>query len=64
MYVGLGLFLLVVGGILSFAVQDRLNGVDLTMVGYICIAGGVLAIILSLLLNANSRRDDRPRDMR
>lgn len=44
---GLGVFLLAVGLILAFAVQDAINGVDLTMVGYILAAVGVLAIVLT-----------------
>ncbi|GLY28829.1 DUF6458 family protein [Kineosporia sp. NBRC 101731] len=56
MYVGGGIALLVVGGILSFGVSDRVDGLDLTAIGYILIAGGVLAIILSLVLN-NQRRN-------
>ncbi len=33
MWVGLGIFLLVVGAILSFAVRDSIDAVDLTMIG-------------------------------
>jgi Domain of unknown function (DUF6458) len=44
---GLGVFLLAVGLILAFAVQDAINGVDLTAVGYILAAVGVLAIVLT-----------------
>lgn len=50
MYIGLGIFLLVVGAILSFAVRDSLSGVDLTTVGYILMGGGALAVILSLVM--------------
>lgn len=50
MYIGLGIFLLVVGAILSFAVQESISGVDLVVVGYICMAGGALAILLSLVM--------------
>ncbi|GAA3636259.1 hypothetical protein GCM10022223_63380 [Kineosporia mesophila] len=56
MYIGGGIALLVIGGILSFGVSDRVDGLDLTAIGYILIAGGVLAIILSLVLN-NQRRN-------
>lgn len=51
MGIGSGIFLLVVGGILSFAVDDSWEAVDLTIVGYICMGAGALAIILSLVLN-------------
>ena len=50
MYLGLGIFLLVVGAILYFAVGDTsVAGIDLTTVGIILMAAGVLAIILSFL---------------
>lgn len=51
MGVGLGIFLLVVGGILSFAVRDNLTALDLTTIGYICMGAGALAIILALVMN-------------
>lgn len=49
MRMGLGIFLLVVGAILTFAVRDSISGVDLTMVGWICMAAGVLALILGVV---------------
>jgi len=52
MYIGGGIFLLVVGAILAFAISDtQVSGIDLSVIGWICIAGGVLAIVLSLMLN-------------
>lgn len=56
MYIGLGIFLLVVGAIMSFAVRDSISGVDLVMIGYICMGAGALAIILSLVLQAGRGR--------
>ncbi len=50
MYVGVGIFLLVIGAILSFAVRDKIDAVDLTMIGYILMGGGGLAILLSLVM--------------
>ncbi|MGC4109035.1 MAG: DUF6458 family protein [Nocardioides sp.] len=44
---GLGIFLLAVGLILALAVQDTINNVDLTMVGWILAAVGALAIVLT-----------------
>lgn len=52
---GLGVFLLAIGLILAFAVQDAINGVDLTMVGYILAAVGLLAIVLTLVTANRSR---------
>ena len=60
MQIGTSLFLLAVGAILSFAVQDRISGVDLTMVGYILIAVGALGLVLSLVLGTRTRRDVPP----
>jgi len=53
MYVGLGIFLLVVGAVLAFAVDATVAGVDLALVGWILMAGGLLAIVLSF---ATTRR--------
>ncbi len=68
MGIGLGIFLIVVGAILAFAVQDSISGVDLTMIGYICLGAGLLALIIALIVNAQrantshrtvvERRDD------
>jgi hypothetical protein len=44
---GLGIFLLAVGLILALAVQDTINNIDLTMVGWILAAVGALAILLT-----------------
>ena len=70
MYLGGGITLLVIGAILSFAVRDGVSGVNLTMVGYILMGAGVLAIILSMVFNAQrtntthreviERRDNPP----
>jgi len=66
MYIGGSLFLLAIGAILSFAVQDAINGVDLVTTGYILMAVGVLGIVLSLLMAARARgaRDDVRGDYR
>ena len=56
MYIGVGIFLLVVGAILSFAVKDSISALDLTMIGYICMGAGALAILLSFLVQAGGRR--------
>jgi hypothetical protein len=51
MGIGLGIFLLVVGAILSFGVRDNLSALDLTMIGYICMGAGALSVILALVMN-------------
>lgn len=50
MRIGTGIFLLVVGAVLTFAVRDSLSAVDLTAVGWICMGAGALALVLSLAL--------------
>lgn len=50
MYIGGGITLLVVGAILAFGVKDKVDALDLTAIGYIGMAAGVLAIILSFVL--------------
>ncbi|HEX5334897.1 MAG TPA: DUF6458 family protein [Propionicimonas sp.] len=56
MSMGIGIALLVVGAILSFAVRDAVPGVDLSVIGYICMGAGALALILSLVANAQSTK--------
>ena len=51
MALGSGIFLVVVGAILAFAVDVSLSGLDLQVVGWICMAAGALAIVLSLVTN-------------
>ncbi|MGJ9403291.1 DUF6458 family protein [Arthrobacter sp. KK5.5] len=57
MRIGLSIFLLALGAILAFAVSDAVPGVDLTIVGYILMAAGVLGVIISLVVGMpRSRR--------
>lgn len=56
MRMGLGIFLLVVGAILTFAVRDSLQGVDLSLVGWICMGAGALALILGIVANTQATR--------
>ena len=52
---GLGAFLLAVGLILALAVDDTINGVDITMVGWILAAVGALCIVLTAVTWNRSR---------
>ncbi|MBC7630334.1 DUF6458 family protein [Aeromicrobium sp.] len=63
MYLGGSIALIAFGAILAFAVQDRLAGIDLVAVGYICMAAGALGIVLSLVLNAQRDRGVRRNDL-
>lgn len=56
MGLGLGIFLLVVGGVLAFGVRDQWSAVDLTNIGYVCLVVGVLAVILALVMQGQRRR--------
>jgi hypothetical protein len=56
MSMGIGIALLVVGAILSFAVRDSVPGVDLSVIGYICMGAGALALILSLVANSQATK--------
>jgi hypothetical protein len=53
---GLGVFLLALGLILALAVQDMIDAVDLTMVGWILVLAGLLVIALTAF-QANRRRE-------
>lgn len=58
MFIGGSIFLLAVGAILSFAVRDNINEVDLVTVGYILMGAGALGLVVSLIINGQNR--DRP----
>ncbi|HIZ99778.1 MAG TPA: hypothetical protein H9805_14530 [Candidatus Janibacter merdipullorum] len=65
MYIGIGIFLLLVGLVIVFAYNGdmMIAGLDLGVIGWIAIGLGVLAILLSLVLDRRRRRpvvyDDR-----
>lgn len=49
MRLGTSVVLIALGAILSFAVNDAVPGVDLTIVGYILMGAGALLLLLSLV---------------
>lgn len=55
MYIGLGIVLIVIGAILAFVLQVDLPAVDDDMLGWILIAAGVLAIVLSFAMRGRTR---------
>jgi hypothetical protein len=59
MGIGTSLFLIAVGAILRWAVQDSVSGVDLTTVGLILLIVGVIGLLISLFLTSSlyGRRD-------
>jgi hypothetical protein len=55
---GLGVFLLAAGLVLALAVQDPISGVDVTLVGWILVLVGILALVLTAV-TANRARGIR-----
>ena len=55
MNIGVSLFLLTIGAILTFAVDVSIRGLDLTTVGIILMIVGGVWFLLSLILLANRR---------
>lgn len=60
MNIGVSLFLIAIGAILTFAVDVSISGLDLTTVGIILMIVGGIYFLLSLILLANRR--GRPAD--
>lgn len=61
MGIGVSIFLIAVGLILALAVSDSISGVDLTMVGWILTAVGVLGLVLFFtVFGSRSRPAARP----
>lgn len=57
MAIGLGIILLVLGAVMRFTdLDDQLLGMDLNTVGIILMIGGGLALLMSLILNAQRTR--------
>ena len=53
---GLGIFLIALGLILALAVQDSINAIDLTLIGWILAGAGVLVVLLTALTLTSRRR--------
>lgn len=56
MTVGGSIFLIAVGAILRYAVQDEIEAINLETVGLILMIAGVLGLVLGLFLMSQSRR--------
>lgn len=52
---GSSIALIALGAILSFAVKDTVDIVDMVTVGYILMVAGFLGLIISLVLSAKNR---------
>ncbi len=60
MQIGSSLVLIALGAILAFAVTDRINDIDLTMIGYILLGVGALGLVVSLILNGQNNGRGNP----
>ena len=58
MRIGASLFLIAVGAILKFAVTDRVNNVNLGVVGIVLMVVGVLGLLFEAIYVASRRRRD------
>ncbi|GAA1592038.1 MULTISPECIES: DUF6458 family protein [Kribbella] len=56
MSIGVGIFLMVVGAVLAFAVRDSWDAVNLQVVGYILMLAGLAGILLSFYITNRRRR--------
>ena len=57
--------MIAIGAVMSFAVQDRISGVDLYTAGVIFMVVGVLGLLISLIISGQNRgRADPPGDVR
>lgn len=55
MGIGTGIFLIVAGAILAFALNVEVAWIDLDLVGYLLMAAGGLVFLISLVLVARRR---------
>ncbi|RWZ51011.1 hypothetical protein ELQ90_09435 [Labedella phragmitis] len=56
MSIGLGIFLFVVGAILTFALNVTLDWIDLDLVGYLLMGAGAVVTIIGIALLARRRQ--------
>lgn len=59
MGIGVGLFLVAVGAVLTFAVNATLNGVDINAIGVILMIVGGVGLLLDLIIFAPRRHRTR-----
>ena len=55
MGIGTGIFLLVVGAVLAFALNIEVSWVDLDLVGYLLMGAGFLVFLISIVMMARKR---------
>jgi hypothetical protein len=57
MGIGVSIFLIAVGAILTFAVEATVNGIDINTVGVILMLAGLVGILVDLIIFAPRRRE-------
>ncbi|MBH0129573.1 DUF6458 family protein [Salinibacterium sp. NK8237] len=55
MSIGTGIVLVVIGAILTFALDFQVEGVNLDLIGYILMGAGVVTFIIGLVLTLRNR---------
>ena len=50
MSIGVGIFLFVVGAVLTFALNVSLDWIDLDLVGYLFMGAGIVVVIIGLIM--------------
>lgn len=58
MTVGGSIFLIAVGAILRYAVQDEIDAVNLETIGLILMIAGIVGLLIGLFLMTQTRRRD------
>ncbi|MCU1556075.1 MAG: hypothetical protein JWN09_70 [Microbacteriaceae bacterium] len=56
MGIGTGIFLFVVGAILTFALNIQVTWINLDLVGYLLMGAGVVVFLISIILVARKRQ--------
>ncbi|MBN9141139.1 MAG: hypothetical protein J0H23_09970 [Micrococcales bacterium] len=56
MSIGLGIFLFVVGAILTFALNVQLDWIDLDLVGYLLMGAGFVVTLIGVVLLVRKRQ--------
>jgi hypothetical protein len=54
--IGVGIFLMAVGGIITFALDIRVGWLNLDVVGWVLMAAGAIGLIVTLIIVGNRRR--------
>ncbi len=56
MTIGASIFLMAAGAVLKFAVADRVDGIDLGVIGIILMIAGAIGLVVGLIMQNNVRR--------